>query len=786
MGIFELEMRPGKQLFPLNYNNIINNNNIKHNIKAIKLIIKETYGGRRTYINQIMFYEETAEKVQDIMSGNELSKIYKNHKKLIKKNSNVQIPYNNNKINGNKRSLSKGKIRKTINEDLSQYKTQIINQNKKNIKNLKRASKKQFAEQDENENEFNEDNEDGNDIYNEEGKIINIEEERYNNGKSHEYYKEEVNNNEDEKEEEMINNNNRNENKKNYHKIKSKNNNNISYNNKIDDRKNNQKRKSYEITPINRTNISTKTDITDLQKNKNHKRQQLEIKLNDNLTPNKYLKRVQSYTNKNNTINSNINLSLSKNFGYVLNDKDTEKNISNIEISNISYNKNNFKSKIPSSTTYNYYVNQNRNDNQEEENDFTNDQINMNDKYQTYGERMSEPINYIKKEFPPSSFNRTNALNRNNLNNDNHNNNNMDLDEQNQLMDKVDNKNNSNSYIINNNIRMNQTYEDINFRNRSKYNLNENKENFSSVITNRHSNNSNLCDDQNENNIYGHNYSIETYQNSKNFSGIQLDKNIIFTNNITTNNSQRFSAITNNDNYKSNNNSNKKKQIQQKLDYLEGNIIEIKKEINLISENLSFLSSKEFIFNNFKEYVIQICEEIYNEYLINNFNNKDRNQSFISNNSNYDNNNQISQNNNINLNNNKNSGIFLDNEINKKIDEKLGNLKTNLFDKFLQPKINEIGESMKKNIEQLKSKVDTIGNNINIYKDKNIYEKTNSNSNEESLIYKSSSKIRNEKFDEINRIGEKLYNKLLEKEKKLKLLKQEKTKFLNEEIEKDN
>ena len=784
MGIFELEMRPGKQLFPLNYNNIINNNNIKHNIKAIKLIIKETYGGRRTYINQIMFYEETAEKVQDIMSGNELSKIYKNHKKLVKSYTSVQIPYNNNKINGNKRSLSKGKIRKTINEDLSQYKTQIINQNKKNIKNLKRASKKQFAEQDENENEFNGDNEDGNDIYNEEGKIINIEEERYNNGKSHEYYKEEVNNNEDEKEEEMINNNNRNENKKNYHKIKSKNNNNISYNNKIDYRKNNQKRKSYEITPINRTNISTKTDFTDLQRNKNHKRQQLEIKLNDNLTPNKYLKRVQSYTNKNNTINSNINLSLSKNFGYVLNDKDTEKNISNIEISNISYNKNNFKSKIPSSTTYNYYVNQNRNDNQEEENDFTNDQINMNDKYQTYGERMSEPINYIKKEFPPSSFNRTNALNRNNFNNGN--NNNMDLDEQNQLMDKVDNKNNSNSYIINNNIRMNQTYEDINFRNRSKYNLNENKENFSSVITNRHSNNSNLCDDQNENNIYGHNYSIETYQNSKNFSGIQLDKNIIFTNNITTNNSQRFSAITNNDNYKSNNNSNKKKQIQQKLDYLEGNIIEIKKEINLISENLSFLSSKEFIFNNFKEYVIQICEEIYNEYLINNFNNKDRNQSFISNNSNYDNNNQISQNNNINLNNNKNSGIFLDNEINKKIDEKLGNLKTNLFDKFLQPKINEIGESMKKNIEQLKSKVDTIGNNINIYKDKNIYEKTNSNSNEESLIYKSSSKIRNEKFDEINRIGEKLYNKLLEKEKKLKLLKQEKTKFLNEEIEKDN
>ena len=277
-----------------------------------------------------------------------------------------------------------------------------------------------------------------------------------------------------------------------------------------------------------------------------------------------------------------------------------------------------------------------------------------------------------------------------------------------------------------------------------------------------------------------------TINNSK--KNILKKEEVKYINNIPSNNhnNNKNKLITKKLSLKSTKNSNKKKQIQQKLDYLEGNIIEIKKEINLISENLSFLSSKEFIFNNFKEYVIQICEEIYNEYLINNFNNKDRNQSFISNNSNYDNNNQISQNNNINLNNNKNSGIFLDNEINKKIDEKLGNLKTNLFDKFLQPKINEIGESMKKNIEQLKSKVDTIGNNINIYKDKNIYEKTNSNSNEESLIYKSSSKIRNEKFDEINRIGEKLYNKLLEKEKKLKLLKQEKTKFLNEEIEKDN
>ena len=54
------------------------------------------------------------------------------------------------------------------------------------------------------------------------------------------------------------------------------------------------------------------------------------------------------------------------------------------------------------------------------------------------------------------------------------------------------------------------------------------------------------------------------------------------------------------------------------------------------------------------------------------------------------------------------------------------------------------------------------------------------------LSYKlSTSKVRNEKFEEINKIGERLYNKLKEKEEKLKLLKQEKAKFLNERNEDD-
>ena len=209
--------------------------------------------------------------------------------------------------------------------------------------------------------------------------------------------------------------------------------------------------------------------------------------------------------------------------------------------------------------------------------------------------------------------------------------------------------------------------------------------------------------------------------------------------------------------------------MKERLDYLEGNIIEIKKQLNLISENLSFFSSKEFFMNNFKEEIILICEEIYNE----NNNNEKNNSSFISN-TNYGT-----------QNNKKNNEILLENEINRKLDEKLGYLKNNLYDKFLQPTINKIGDSMKKNIEQIKTQVDTLGNNL--YKQKNILEKNNNyfgnDEYDEENIYKSSSHLRNEKFDEINRISEKLYNKLLEKEKKLKILKQERSKFLYEENE---
>ena len=104
LGIFELEMRPGKQLFPLNYNNIINNKDIKYNIKAIKLVVRETYGGKRTYINQIMFFEQSAEEVKDLLCSNDLNKYYKLNKRLLNSNNTEQKKINKrNKNSTNKK-----------------------------------------------------------------------------------------------------------------------------------------------------------------------------------------------------------------------------------------------------------------------------------------------------------------------------------------------------------------------------------------------------------------------------------------------------------------------------------------------------------------------------------------------------------------------------------------------------------------------------------------------------------------------------------------------------------
>lgn len=713
-------MRPGKQLFPLDYSNILNNNNnIKHNIKAIKIIVRETYGGNRTYINQIMFYEENAQQVNDFISGKK-KKIIQNFsnkqlkkKFIINKNNSFNYGKNRNKINDQLKNFKDNSSKEDSNSYIYNKK---VNKNKKhNIISIKK--KKSLTEKEK-------DNLEDEDIYNEENEILEDLD-----GYSGNHIKSNGSHTEEEKNIEELDNKNENIEELNFKKINNKNN----------------------IKIKKTSKISDKSDIRNKKKNNN--KQSLKIKINDNLTPNKYLKRVKSLTNGNNTSISNLNL---ENLGLVINKNENPQNYSNnidnnnnkVNILNYSSNKS-FKNKVSNNTNYNHYINN------------MNEDYNINDKYEEGISDMPNNINSLQRnEFTSNSFNKSKILPKNNYKT------NFEFDEQLQMLN-----------INDINIRMNKTSENNEFDNNSKTRpsfLSNNQSNNISIFSPKiefEEKGNELNKDYtqyNENNYINNNNKFSDKKNDKDISNFNINNN-------TSNNSQRFSIITNHDNFRnnnfnnnSNNSNNRTKLIKEKLDYLEGNILEIKNEINSISENISFLSSKDFIINNFKEQILQICEEIYNEI----FNNEKNNNSLISN-SNFSRQ-------------KKNNKSFLENKINSKIDEKLGNIKNNLFNKFLQPAINEIGNSMKKNLEQIKSEVDTLGNSI--CKKKILFTKNNSsiNDNEESMEFKTSSKLRNEKFEEINRIGEKLYNKLREKEKKLERLKQEKTKFLNDEKKKSN
>ena len=636
LGIFELEMRPGKQLFPLNYNNIINNKDIKYNIKAIKLVVRETYGGKRTYINQIMFFEQSAEEVKDLLCSNDLNKYYKLNKRLLNSNNTEQ---------------------------------KKINKRNKNSSNKKYKKNKTFDEK-----------QDESDIY----KISDMT-----NGKE--------------------NNNNK------------------------------GKNKNIEITPIIKKPFrQIKTDIKNSSKNNVKKDNKLELNINnkknnrkDNLTPNKYLKRINNLNKGHNTSNYskyNHNIQFGKDFGFNL--KDNNSNIKqNLENSLFNSSLNN-NSGINSPNEKNNLMM----DNNEYEYENMN---NLEEEEQEEGIEEQQNVNSIQ-----FGNNNNQYINGNNQRNNYNNKANFE-----NIEDNVSN-------ISENKQRMYRTHQNINYNQR----LNPNFPNLNNFKSN---NNSSFLTEQNRN-----------------------EMSINSNNNCT----QRYSMITMNENY---NNMKKQKinNIKQKLDYLEGNILEIKKNLQEISEGFSFCVSKEFIINNFREQILSICEEIYNEYYTNNNYNKDNdndNEDEDNNNDNYineqngneslmTNSNYISQNE---TNNNNQLEKDLENQINQKIDEKLGSLQNNIFDKYLKPTINKIGNSMNKYIEQIQLEVNNINDRQNI---NNI----NTASKNELSSKLSTSKIRNQKFDEINKIGERLYNKLKEKEQKLKLLKQEKAKFLIEDKDDD-
>ena len=63
-------MRDGLQLFSIDYN-VLDDTSIKNKIKSIKIIIKSAFGGDKTYINQIMLYENTIQEMNIANNNNE-------------------------------------------------------------------------------------------------------------------------------------------------------------------------------------------------------------------------------------------------------------------------------------------------------------------------------------------------------------------------------------------------------------------------------------------------------------------------------------------------------------------------------------------------------------------------------------------------------------------------------------------------------------------------------------------------------------------------------------------
>ena len=136
MGLFELEMRDGIQFFNIDYN-VLDDEKLKNNIKAIKLVIKSAFGGNKTYINQIMFYENTLQEIkahETIKSTNtfkqeiNLPEDLTNSNISLEENSQQQINNENNNMNNNIRKINNNnKKKKSENEIINGTKTKKHN-----------------------------------------------------------------------------------------------------------------------------------------------------------------------------------------------------------------------------------------------------------------------------------------------------------------------------------------------------------------------------------------------------------------------------------------------------------------------------------------------------------------------------------------------------------------------------------------------------------------------------------------------------------------------------------
>ena len=762
LGIFELEMRDGIQLFPIDYN-VLDDTSIKNKIKAFKIIIKSTYGGNKTYINQIMFYENTAKEIKEENNNNESfqndnngfqheinlpedlsnSQISNEDKEKEKQEIQMQNKKRNSNISNNN---NKQYIVDYISETHSNYNTEMNENNNYNIeKNESIRDDIKVEENNDIHDNFNNDNEEENENNDEENKIIATSDEL-------EYpYENKCDRNI------TTNNNPLNENK------------NQKKNLKIPNKNSAKSKKVQKLEKILKENIL----------NNDYNRKDINELYINNSIPNQteYNKNKMDYMNHQ-TINNYPSLMQFKN-DYIIKNNQNLNNIStrNIQDNNIQkYFKLNVQT--PKRLTVKGYDN-------------------LLNKRRPYTPKLNEiNRNSISAQYNINEFKNQTSMAGFNKINDNNNREYETLEIQLQDMEQ-----HLKNMALDNDISSKINY---NSRTNREYNIkNMNKNNY---FNNEIMMNNNYIDKKTKN--------ISMISNRSSFL-LDQQKNINTNNsniNYNSPNKNYFNHYKTEYKNNSSNNINNDEEygINKRIDDLEKNMLEIKEELNNISSNLNIFMNKDNFLYNFKDSIKQICYDFFTERVNNNSNNNNHeniNNEFYNkeqmqngnNNEENENNSQYSDDYSDNKN-VQNEKIKIENEINQKIDEKLeylcDNLQNQIFEKYLKPSINEIEKSMRENIEDIKEKVESINQtnitnnsylknkysnimdneeNINYNNDYDTYSIINKNKeqNLKDLYHKTSSRIKKEKYEEINRLGEKLYDKLLEKEKKLKLLNQE-------------
>ena len=760
-------MRTGKQFFPIDYN-LLESSNTKNKIKAIKIIIKNTYGGDKTYLNQIMLYENLFEDITLNESGYGINTIPHDEKILPKDFSSSQI----SNINDSQKTINP-----TSKTNINEINKFIKNNNNKK---MKFKSIGDFVSDDNNSQKSDD---------------ISFDE-KYKSRSKIDSDKKEYSN--DEKDDNEI--------------ISTSNDMKIAYN----------------------TNYTFKAENINNKKmiNNNKNSNNIEKLLKQNILE----KKIENINNSNNNIKENKRLNeykqiLNKFSGdndYYDNNNDEEDNRNNKYLTN-TYSTMKYNNKFGIRSNRNSYMDKNNKT-------FYNDKVdninNINMKFNAFTPNRFNSTGYDflmnkKRAFTPNShsINIVNTPIVNKIKREEKENKNKDPAYevlQNQLKDM---EKHIKYMTINNEIQINPNFKKYN-------NDNNNISNYSNFLmeekqqikrTSMKSNNSFNSDNNiNKNRFIKNNnngYYSEINDNMSNYNNINYSNNI--NNNINNSN-------TNNNIYSLQDlNTNGKMDINRRIENLEKCVFDIKDELNNLSDKLRVLFNRDEFMYNFKDAIKQVCFEFLNEKLNSRpFNNNNNNEEYNNFNEgeeeneggqyyNQNNNSQYSENideNNYNNYNNYNNQNYQNNntmnntankfeiEINKKIDEKLNylseNIKNQIYEKFLQPSISEIEQTMKQNIDEIKGKVDAINNNTTTNSNNNII-KTNKEDNDldeedyelqakygvdykDSIYYKTSSKMRKEKYEEINRLGEKLYDKLLEKEKKLKLLKKETSLLMNE------